>query len=65
MAESSRKLKTKTVLEKYKILKEIEKGETCTSIVRENMELQSKISLSGTFCEESHLSRASVKWESR
>ena len=60
MAESSRKLKTKTVLEKYKILKENEKVETCASIVR-NMELPSKISISGTFCEESHLSRASVK----
>ena len=36
MAESSRKLKTKTVLEKYKIMKEIEKGETCASIVRKH-----------------------------
>ena len=41
MAESSRKLKTKTVLEKYKILKEIKKGEMCASIV-ENMELPIK-----------------------
>ena len=36
MAESSRKLKTKSVLEKYKILKEFEKGETCASIVRKH-----------------------------
>ena len=36
MAESSRKLKTKTVQEKYKILKEIEKGETCASIFRKH-----------------------------
>ena len=36
MAESSRKLKTKTVLEKYKILKEIEIGEACASIVRKH-----------------------------
>ena len=34
MAESSRKLKTKTVVEKYTILKEIEEGETCASNVR-------------------------------
>ena len=49
MAESSRKLKTKTVLEKYKILKEIEKGETRVLPLLENMELPSKISISGTF----------------
>ena len=36
MEESSRKLKTKTVLEKYKIPKEIEKVETCASIVRKH-----------------------------
>ena len=37
MAESSRKLKTKIVLEKYKILKKIEKGdETYAFIVRKH-----------------------------
>ena len=36
MAESSRKLKKETVLEKYKILKEIEKVKTCASIVRKH-----------------------------
>ena len=57
MAESSRKLKTKTVLEKYKILKEIEKGETCASIVRkygiakQTLSNWLKILISGTFCE--------------
>ena len=36
MAESSRNLKTKAVLEQYKIPKEIEKGETCASVVRKH-----------------------------
>ena len=52
MAESSRKLKTKTVLKKYKILKEIEKGEMCASIVKKNLDkwdfLRGGLRLTGT-----------------